>query len=601
METVKLFLTGDVMTGRGIDQILPRPVDPTLHEPWIEDARRYVALAERANGPIPRLAAPAAFSYVWGDVLAELERVRPAARIVNLETAVTTNDAHWPGKGIHYRMHPGNAPVLTAAGIDCCVLANNHVLDWGYAGLEETLNTLRGAGLRCAGAGQDLAEARNPAVLETGGGRRVLVVAMALVTSGVPEEWAASAERAGVSLLPEPPEAVVPRVCELLERARRPGDLAVASIHWGGNWGYQVPTDQRRLAHRLIEEAGVAVVHGHSSHHAKAIEVHQGRLILYGCGDFLTDYEGIGGYEEYRGDLALAYFPSLDPQTGELRFLEITPFTHRRFHLERASTEDARWLATLLTREGEPFHTSAELIEEGRLHLRWRIEIFPSAILNAMTEPLLKVEPGAPNVIGEAAGGRLELLPLSVEQYDRMIEEGILPEDTGVELLDGVLVRKDRGDAGGDPMTVGESHAYVVRQLAHLGHRLDPARMHLQTQQPIIIPGAGEPEPDAAIVRRPLTAPGKPRADQISCVIEVAGTSLERDRTTKLRHYARAGIPQYVILNLADRTAEEYLKPDQTAGKYAKANTYSDEALLGLLTGHDQKLEAPVAELFPAG
>lgn len=372
MEPVRLFLTGDVMTGRGIDQVLPYSVDPRLHEPWIEDARRYVALAEEANGPIPRLAAPAAFSYVWGDVLAELERVRPAARIVNLETAVTTSDAHWPGKGIHYRMHPGNAPVLTAAGIDCCVLANNHVLDWGYAGLNETLSTLHGAALRTAGAGRDLKEARNPAVIETGAGHQVLVVALASATSGVPGEWAATEERAGVFLLPEPPEEVLPQVREVLERARRPGDLVVASVHWGGNWGYQLPADQRRLAHRLIDEAGVAVVHGHSSHHPKAIEVHAGRLVLYGCGDFLTDYEGIGGHEHYRGDLALAYFPSLDPQTGELRFLEITPFTHRRFRLERASTEDARSLATLLTREGEPFHTSAELIEEGRLHLRWK-------------------------------------------------------------------------------------------------------------------------------------------------------------------------------------------------------------------------------------
>ena len=371
MEPVKLFLTGDVMTGRGIDQILPRPVDPTLHEPWIEDARRYVELAERANGPIPRLAAPAAYSYVWGDALAELERVRPAARIVNLETAVTTSDAHWPGKGIHYRMHPGNAPVLTAAGIDCCVLANNHVLDWGYPGLEETLSTLHGAGLRTAGAGRDLKEARDPAVIETGAGHRVLVVALASVTSGVPGEWAATEERSGIFLPPEPPEEVVPQVREVLERARRPGDLVLASVHWGGNWGHRVPEEQRRLARRLIDEAGVAVVHGHSSHHPKAIEVHRDRLVLYGCGDFLTDYEGIGGQEEYRSDLALAYLPALDPATGKLRGLTITPFVHRRFRLQRASAEDSRWLATLLTHQGRAFGTRVEVGADGRLRLLW--------------------------------------------------------------------------------------------------------------------------------------------------------------------------------------------------------------------------------------
>jgi Uma2 family endonuclease len=216
-----------------------------------------------------------------------------------------------------------------------------------------------------------------------------------------------------------------------------------------------------------------------------------------------------------------------------------------------------------------------------------------------MAEPLLKVEPGAPNVIGEAAGGRLELLPLSVEQYDRMIEEGILPEDTGVELLDGFLVRKDRGDAGGDPTTVGEAHAYVVRQLAYLGLRLDPTRLHLQTQQPIVIPGAGEPEPDAAIVVRSITAIGKPHAADVTCVIEVAGTSLERDRTTKLRHYARGGIPQYVILNLQDRTAEEYLDPDPSAGIYTTRDFRTAHDTLRLHLTDDERLDVAVGQLFP--
>ncbi|HUP43742.1 MAG TPA: CapA family protein [Thermoanaerobaculia bacterium] len=373
MDAVTLFLTGDVMPGRGIDQVLPHSVDPTLHEPWVKDARHYVTLAEEASGPIPALKAPGGFSYVWGDALAELERARPAARIVNLETAITTSDDHWPAKGIHYRMHPENVPVLTAAGIDCCVLANNHVLDWGFPGLEATLATLRRAGLRTAGAGHDLEQARDPAVLDAGGGRRVLVVAMASVTSGVPAEWAATAERAGVFLLPEPPAKVLPQMREVLERARRPADLVVASIHWGGNWGYRVPEEQRALARRLIDEAGVAVVHGHSSHHVKAIEVHDGRLVLYGCGDFLTDYEGIGGREHYRGDLALAYFPALDPATGELQALEMAPFVHRRFRLERAPQEDARWLAALLTREGESFATTVELGDDGRLRLRWKM------------------------------------------------------------------------------------------------------------------------------------------------------------------------------------------------------------------------------------
>ena len=60
-----------------------------------------------------------------------------------------------------------------------------------------------------------------------------------------------------------------------------PRDVVV-SIYWGPNWGYPIPKDQRRLAHALIEEAGISIVHGHSSHHAKAIEIYRERLILYG-------------------------------------------------------------------------------------------------------------------------------------------------------------------------------------------------------------------------------------------------------------------------------------------------------------------------------
>ncbi len=185
---VRLFLAGDVMTGRGIDQVLPHHVDPELHEPWVGSALEYVALAEAANGPIPR---PVDFDYIWGDGLARLKQAAPHARIVNLETAVTTSDA-WLPKGINYRMHPGNVPVLTAAGIHCAVLANNHVLDWGETGLLETLDVLHRAGIATAGAGADEEAAAAPAVLPLDGGGRVLVFACGTGSSGVPRDWDAT-------------------------------------------------------------------------------------------------------------------------------------------------------------------------------------------------------------------------------------------------------------------------------------------------------------------------------------------------------------------------------------------------------------------------
>lgn len=349
----QLLLSGDVMTGRGIDQVLPHPSDPRIHESWIRSAESYVALAERRNGRIPR---GVEWAYPWGEMLAVMEHAAPDARIVNLETAVTRSD-DWLPKGINYRMHPDNVPCLTAAGIDCCVLANNHVLDWGVAGLEETLDALHGADLRTAGAGRNAAEAARPAILELPGGGRVLVFAFATASSGVPSDWAAGPERPGVNLFDENSADAASLATSIIEPVRRDGDLVVVSIHWGPNWSYPVSRAQRRLAHVLIDRAGVNVVHGHSSHHVRGLEVHHGRLILYGCGDLITDYEGIRGHEAFRGDLGLLYFCTLDERDGALKELRMTPTRMQRFQLTRPGDEDIGWLSATLNREGDALGT----------------------------------------------------------------------------------------------------------------------------------------------------------------------------------------------------------------------------------------------------
>lgn len=365
---VVLFLAGDVMTGRGIDQVLPHPVAPVLHEPVVKDARRYVELAETAHGPIP---APVESAYPWGEALEELERTGPELRVANLETAITAGGRPWEGKGIHYRMHPRNVPVLRALGLDACSLANNHALDWGRRGLLDTLAALEGAGIAPAGAGRDAVEAAAPAALELEGGGRFLLFGLGSTTSGIPPAWAASEGRPGVRLLPDLSERTAAEVAgEILER-RRPGDLVGVSVHWGPNWGHRIPRSERRFARRLVEEGAADLVHGHSSHHAKAVEVYRGRLILYGCGDFLTDYEGIPGYETFRDDLVLAWFPSVERSTGALLGLRMAPFRLRRFRLERPPREDAEWLAETLDRESRKLGSRILLRPDGRLQLGW--------------------------------------------------------------------------------------------------------------------------------------------------------------------------------------------------------------------------------------
>jgi poly-gamma-glutamate capsule biosynthesis protein CapA/YwtB (metallophosphatase superfamily) len=367
-DQITLFLCGDVMTGRGIDQVLPHPGNSILYEPYVTDAVTYVELAEALNGAIDK---PVDFAYIWGNALQELSLQKPDVRIINLDTAVTMSDEYWRGKRINYRMHPKNVPCLTAAKIDCCVLANNHVLDWGTTGLTETLNTLQAANIKTAGAGTDRVEAAAPAVIEAAGRGRVIVYSFGHESSGVTADWGATKNRPGVNLLHDFSSDTIRRLASNTRQLRQHGDIVVISIHWGGNWGYTIPPEQSQFAHRLIDEADCDIVYCHSSHHPKGIEVYRDKPIFYGCGDFINDYEGIGGYEEYRDDLALMYFVSMDPSTGRLSRLHMIPTQIRRFRANRATTKDAKWLTDMMNKEGKKLGTRVQLNDDNTLALYW--------------------------------------------------------------------------------------------------------------------------------------------------------------------------------------------------------------------------------------
>ncbi|MFG2880791.1 CapA family protein [Streptomyces sp. NPDC048297] len=363
---VTLFVAGDVMLGRGVDQILPHPGDPALHEEYLHDARDYVALAEAAGGPVP---APVDPTWPWGEALPVLDRAAPDVRVINLETAVTRAGDFAPGKAVHYRMHPDNLPCLAAARPDVCALANNHVLDFGPSGLTETLDSLAGAGLTTAGAGRDEAAAWRPAAVPLRTGGRVLVLSFGMPSSGIPHSWAATPERSGVALVAAPSPAHAAALADRIRRTARPDDIVVVSVHWGPNWGYGVTRDEVRFAHALVD-AGADVVHGHSSHHPRPLEIYRGRLVLYGCGDLVDDYEGISGYARYRDDLRLLHLVSLEPGTGRLTDLRMVPLRARRMRLEHASRKDTEWLRTVLDRCGRAFGTRVEHAGDGTLTAR---------------------------------------------------------------------------------------------------------------------------------------------------------------------------------------------------------------------------------------
>ena len=288
--------------------------------------------------------------------------------MINLETTVTRSAGFAPGKPVCYRMSPDNVPAVTAVRPDACALANNHVLDFGRTGLLDTLHTLASAGLRPVGAGRDITQARQPAAVPVAGGGRAVIVACGAASSGIPPGWAATATRPGVDFLPSLSGAAAGGLIARVQAARRPGDLVVVSLHWGPNWGYDLDGGQVRFARRLID-AGADLIYGHSSHHPRPVEVYRGRLVLYGCGDAINDYEGISGHEQFRGDLRLLYFASLAADTGRLATLRMVPMQARKMRLRHASTADSRWLQALLQRASQCFGSRISHQPDGTLIL----------------------------------------------------------------------------------------------------------------------------------------------------------------------------------------------------------------------------------------
>ncbi len=160
---------------------------------------------------------------------------------------------------------------------------------------------------------------------------------------------------------------------------------------------------------------------------------------------------------------------------------------------------------------------------------------------------------------------------LTTEDYHRMAESGILDEDDRVELIDGKIV----------PMTaIGTPHLNCVNELNYLFVHNVSEDVEVSIQNPVQLGPHQEPEPDVALLRRDRDRTQVPQAEDVLLLIEVADTTLRKDREVKLPRYARAGIPQVWIVNLEDGRLETYAHP--AAGRYAEERAYppADEIAL---------------------
>lgn len=182
-----------------------------------------------------------------------------------------------------------------------------------------------------------------------------------------------------------------------------------------------------------------------------------------------------------------------------------------------------------------------------------------------------------------------------------MVEQGILPEDATIELLDGSLVYRDRFDLKGGEVVAGAQHDFVVTALSKLSGSVDNARRHIRTQTTLVCGERHAPIPDAIVLRGVSRdySDRLPEAAAVYSVIEVADSSYERDSGEKLTGYARAGVLQYIIINLRNRTAEVYTHSDAVAGLYSPAQIVGASETLLLRVGEDEYFTVPLAQILP--
>lgn len=276
---MKILFTGDVMLGRLINSVLSND----------------------------------RFTYVCGDTI---DIIRNAdISLINLECAISSKGKQWNKtfKVFHFRANPEAIEVLKIAGIDYVSLANNHILDYDIEALEETLELLDNNGILHSGAGRNLNEVIQPAIIEyeikiqgssnktiyknisTNNGeknkdRNFIRVGIVSLTDNQPE-WEATMETAGVNYIPITlhPDEYLNRLQFCIENAKKNSDIVVVSCHVGPHYRENPSTAYVKFAHKIID-LGADIYWGHSNHMPQGIEIYRNKIIMYDCGDFIDDY-----------------------------------------------------------------------------------------------------------------------------------------------------------------------------------------------------------------------------------------------------------------------------------------------------------------------
>lgn len=303
----------------------------------------------------------------------------PDVRILNFESAITRSihNADIPQwKGIRYHTHIDNLLSMMRGHVDeshgqpdgakspvVVSFGNNHAMDYGRRAFEEetlpALETARDT-FQSVGVGQNWKAASKPAIVDLiEKNVEIQVFAFGASCSGVPEEWGAQDNLSGLVYIPglysrkavDKAIKISKEAVKMHSERERLGSktLRVASVHMGPNWAYRGETEaesgyRRKFAHALIDECGFDVIYGHSSHHVRGMEVYHGKLIMYGTGDLINDYEGFEnpGEEKYNR-LGGIYVADFDAKNGDFEELRVIPMFMNRLQLERCLPTSKLW------------------------------------------------------------------------------------------------------------------------------------------------------------------------------------------------------------------------------------------------------------------
>lgn len=270
-------------------------------------------------------------TYVWGDTIDILRNADLS--LVNLECAISSRGSKWERtpKVFHFRASPDAIDVLKSASIDYCALANNHVLDYGYDALEDTLQLLDENRIFHSGAGRNLKEAMAPSVIRSTNSK----VGVISLTDNQPE-WEATDNSAGTNFIPlDIKDDYANRLQECISSARKSADLVIIACHVGPHFRETPSKEYVNFAHHIID-LGADVYWGHSNHMPQGIEIYKDRPILYDCGDFIDDY-AVERY--YRNDLSFLF--NLNFEKGALHNIKLVPTTTHDLHASTALSWDA--------------------------------------------------------------------------------------------------------------------------------------------------------------------------------------------------------------------------------------------------------------------